>query len=113
MELDHLLPTATARAVGRAIATGQTSSQAVTAWYLARIDRLNGVNGGDGLNAVRSVSPQAMAQAAAADADLAAGRGRGPLHGVPYLLKDNIFTADGTPVSAGAPYITSRTSSTV
>lgn len=101
MELDHLLPAATARAVGRAIASGQTSSQAVTAWYLARIDRLNGVNGSDGLNAVRSVSPQAMAQAAAADAELAAGRGRGPLHGVPYLLKDNIFTADGTPVSAG------------
>ncbi len=102
MDLADFLLNATARAVGRAISSGQTTSQAVTAWYLERIERFNGSAGGQGgINAVRSVSPQALAQAAAADAEIAAGRTRGPLHGVPYLVKDNVFCADGTPASAG------------
>ena len=89
-----------ARAIGAAIGAGKLTSAEITAWYLRRIERFNG--GPDGLNCVRSVSASAMEQARAMDAELAAGRRRGPLHGVPYLLKDNVFSADGSPASAGA-----------
>lgn len=91
---------ASARAVGAAIAAGTLTSRQATGWYLERIARLN--HGPAGLNCVRSVSPLALAQADAADAELAAGRRRGPLHGVPFLVKDNIFTVDGCPASAGS-----------
>jgi len=88
-----------ARSIGAAIAAGRVTSHAVTAWYLDRIAQRN--PGANGLNCVRSVSPLALDSARLADAELAAGRSRGPLHGVPYLLKDNIFTADGSFASAG------------
>ncbi len=95
-----LLKTGSARAIGAAIAAGKITSTEATAWYLARIERLSG--GRDGLNCVRGISPLALQAARQADAELAAGRSRGPLHGVPYLIKDNVFTADGMPASAGA-----------
>lgn len=98
-DLSTFLDSASAQAIGAAIASGQTTSLAVTEWFLARIA---GDNGGEaGLNCVRSISPRALDEARQADADLAAGRLRGPLHGVPYLLKDNVFTVDGSPASAG------------
>jgi amidase len=99
VDVSRLLLTGTARSIGAAIASGALSSQEATRWYLARIARLDG--GGAGIHAVRSISPTAMDQAAAADRELAAGRSRGPLHGVPYLLKDNIFTIDGSAATAG------------
>lgn len=98
--ISQLLLHGPAGAIGAAIAAGRISSAEATAWYLERIARLNA--GADGLNAVRSVSPSALDEATAADAELAAGRVRGPLHGVPYLLKDNVFTADGSTASAGS-----------
>ena len=102
-DLSTFLGRATAQAIGAAIAAGNTSSLAVTAWYLARIAQYNG--GKNGLNCVRSISPLALGAARQADAELAAGQRRSPLHGVPYLLKDNIFTADGSPASAGCQAI--------
>ena len=104
-DISPLLLAGTARSIGNAIATGQVSSRAVTQWYLDRIAAFN--TGPQGLNCVRTVSLQALAQADLADADLAAGRRRGPLHGVPYLLKDNVFTTDGSPASAGCRAIAS------
>ena len=104
-DLSIFLGSATAQAIGAAIAAGNTSSLAVTAWYLARIAQYNGGKGG--LNCVRNVSPLALAAASQADAEIAAGQLRGPLHGVPYLLKDNVFTADGSPASAGCQAIAS------
>jgi len=98
-DLSTFLDSASAQAIGAAIASGQTSSLAVTEWFLARIARDNG--GEAGLNCVRSIAPRALDEARQADAELAAGQVRGPLHGVPYLLKDNIFTRDGSPASAG------------
>jgi amidase len=100
MDVSTLLSTGTARSIGAAIAAGELSSEDATRWYLARIERFNG--GKRGINAVRTLSPTAMEQAAAADRELAVGRPRGPLHGVPYLLKDNVFTADGATAAAGA-----------
>lgn len=62
-----------------------------TGWFLARIEALN--HAGPALNAVREVSPQAMRDAQAADADRASIADK-PLYGIPVLLKDNILTAD-------------------
>ena len=72
----------------------------VTDVFLSRIERLNPV-----LFAYISVMPdRARAEAAAMDAEIAAGRWRGPLHGIPYGLKD-LFDAEGAPVTWGAgPY---------
>jgi amidase len=100
MDISKLLLTGTARSIGAAVAAGELSSQDATRWYLARIARFNGSE--RGINAVRTLSPAAMEQAAAADREVAAGRVRGPLHGVPYLLKDNVFTTDGSTAAAGA-----------
>ncbi|USX20939.1 amidase family protein [Oxalobacteraceae bacterium OTU3REALA1] len=99
MDLSSLLSVGTARSIGEAIAAHKVTSTDVTAWYLQRIEQFNA--GAQGLNCVRSVSPLALEQAGFADADLAAGRWRGPLHGVPFLVKDNVFTADGSAASAG------------
>jgi len=98
--ISGLLMSGTARAIGVAIAARKVSSVEVTAWYLDRIQRLD--RGKSGLNCVRSVSPLALEEARRADAEIAEGRHRGPLHGVPYLLKDNVFTLDGSPASAGS-----------
>lgn len=103
--ISTLLSTGTAQAIGIAIAAGTTSSVDVTAWYLRRIAQYN--DGQDGLNCVRSISPLALAAASQADAEIAAGQLRGPLHGVPYLLKDNVFTLDSSPASAGCQAISS------
>jgi amidase len=67
---------------------------------LERIDRLD--KRGPAINAVIELNPQALAIAAARDAELRAGRPRGPLHGIPVLLKDNIDSADQMKTSAGS-----------
>lgn len=54
------------------------------------------------LRAVVDLNPDAVAIAAELDAELAAGRRRGPLHGIPVLLKDNIATGDRMRTTAGA-----------
>lgn len=95
-----ILQSATARQIGEAIAGGTLTAVAATRWYLKRIDTLDA--GEHGLNCVRSISPLALEQARRADAEMASGHRRGPLHGVPYLVKDNVFTADGTFASAGS-----------
>jgi len=54
------------------------------------------------LHAVIALNPHAPADARALDAERKAGKVRGPLHGVPILLKDNIESADGTATTAGS-----------
>lgn len=56
----------------------------------------------DTLHAVISLSPHALADGRARDAERKAGKVRGPLHGVPILLKDNIESADNTATTAGS-----------
>jgi amidase len=99
-DISNLLLSGSAGAIGAAIAAREVTAVDVATWYLERIERLDG--GPQGLNCVRSVSPRALEEARRADAELADNRVRGPLHGVPYLLKDNVFTVDGSPASAGA-----------
>jgi len=80
-----------------AMASGQLSSAALTSFYLERIDRLN-----PALHAVITVSFNAAAEAAASDASRAAHGSRGPLDGIPVLVKDNVQVA-GMPTTAGSP----------
>jgi amidase len=74
----------------------------ITATALARhcLDRITDVN--PVLRAVIAVSPDALDQAAASDAAWRAGRPRGPLEGIPVLIKDNVGVA-GLPATAGSP----------
>ncbi|PJJ61676.1 amidase family protein [Compostimonas suwonensis] len=81
------------------LAAGTFSSVELTRAYIERINALS-VNGPH-LNAVRAVNPQALVEAAALDAERAAGTVRGPLHGIPVLLKDNI-DVEGIPTTAGS-----------
>ncbi len=68
--------------------------------YLDRIDAID--DAGPTLNAVIQVNPDAMAIAAQLDAELSEGKKRGPMHGVPVLLKDNIDTHDQMETTAGS-----------
>lgn len=78
---------------------GELSSHALTRAYLDRIAAID--DAGPRLNAVIETNPDALKEADARDAERKAGRVRGPLHGVPILIKDNI---DATPMvnSAGS-----------
>ena len=84
-----------------AMASGEISSAALTGFYLQRIDRLN-----PALHAVITVNLDAPAEAAASDAARAAGLPRGPLDGIPVLVKDNIQVAR-MPTTAGSPALLS------
>ncbi|HTX27521.1 MAG TPA: amidase [Streptosporangiaceae bacterium] len=79
------------------MATGDLSSAALTGFYLERIDQLN-----PALHAVITVNLDALAEAAASDAARAADGPRGPLDGIPVLVKDNVQVA-GMPTTAGSP----------
>ena len=81
-------------------AKGRVSSLQLVNAYLARIARLD--QAGPTLHSVLAINPQARAQARALDAERAAGHVRGPLHGIPLLIKDNIETADPLPTTAGS-----------
>ena len=79
---------------------GQATSVEVTRAYLDRIAAMD--RKGPTLRSVIAVNPDALAQAKALDAERRAGRIRGPLHGVPVLIKDNIETADAMATTAGS-----------
>ncbi len=81
----------------QAMAGGTLTSAALTGRCLDRIAELNPL-----LRAVITVSPDALAEAAARDQQRAAGHPAGPLHGIPVLVKDNIAVA-GRPATAGSP----------
>jgi amidase len=76
-----------------------TSVELVRA-YQARIAALD--RAGPHLGSVLMLNPDAMAQARALDAERAARGARGPLHGIPILVKDNIETLDPMPTTAGS-----------
>ncbi len=81
-------------------ANGDFTVAEVVQAYLDRIDAID--DAGPMLNAVIQVNPDAMAIAAELDAELKEGKKRGPMHGVPVLLKDNIDTHDAMETTAGS-----------
>ena len=82
------------------MAAGRVSSAELVRAYIARIDALD--RAGPRLGAVIAVNPNAFADAAALDAERKTRRARGPLHGIPILVKDNIETADPMSTTAGS-----------
>ncbi len=83
-----------------AMAAGRQTSRGLVEAYLERIAALD--RGGPELRAVLEVNPDAAAIAEALDAERRARGPRGPLHGIPILLKDNIGTHDRTTTTAGS-----------
>ncbi len=82
------------------MSSGAATSRAIAELYLARIEALD--RKGPELRAVLEINPDALAIAGALDAERKAGKVRGPLHGVPVLIKDNIGTADRMNTTAGS-----------
>ncbi|HEX6896511.1 MAG TPA: amidase [Bryobacteraceae bacterium] len=80
--------------------SGRFTSRAVTQWYLSRIQSLD--KSGPSVNAVIELNPEALAIADALDRERVSKGPRGPLHGVPVLIKDNIDTADRMMTTAGS-----------
>ena len=84
----------------RRLASGTLTSRRLTQSYLSRIAALD--RKGPALHHVIEVNPDALAIAEALDAERRAKGVRGPLHGIPILLKDNVDTADKTTTTAGS-----------
>src|SRR5437868_10909652 len=82
------------------MASGQARSTDLVNFYLRRIQALD--QGGPIVNSVLEVNPDALAIAQQLDAERQAGQVRGPLHGVPVLLKDNVDTHDRMQSAAGS-----------
>lgn len=80
--------------------SGQITARSVTKMYLDRIAAID--KSGPTLNSIIELNPDALAIAELMDAERKAGKIRGPLHGVPILIKDNIDTADKMQTTAGA-----------
>lgn len=80
----------------KALTEGRLTSRELVLLYLARIATYE-----DKVNAVIAVNPKALEEAEALDRERAQGRVRGPLHGIPIALKDNVHTTD-VPTTGGA-----------
>jgi aspartyl-tRNA(Asn)/glutamyl-tRNA(Gln) amidotransferase subunit A len=86
--------------LGRRIRSRQLSPVELTRAYLSRIEKFN-----PGINAYITVTAdQALTQARALEAEMMRGRNRGPLHGIPIALKDNIDTAGVRTTAASAVF---------
>ena len=95
LDLQH----ATIADVERAMAARRVTSLQLVDAYRARIAAYDGA--GPKLNSIRHLNPKARAEAKALDAERRAGHVRGPLHGIPVLVKDNYGTHD-EPTTAGS-----------
>lgn len=93
---DHWLPQADTRRIQEAFAAGELDAYTLTLYCLARIRRYAR------LNCVIELNPDALTIAQTLDAERAAGKTRGALHGIPILLKDNVATGDQMHNTAGA-----------
>lgn len=80
--------------------SGELTSVELTRFYLQRIERLD--QDGPTVNSVIEVNPDALAIARQSDEERGRGQVRGPLHGIPVLLKDNINTGDRMQTTAGS-----------
>ncbi|HWC76140.1 MAG TPA: amidase [Blastocatellia bacterium] len=95
-ELDEL----TIRALAEGMKSGRFTARSLTESYLARIDEID--KRGPRVNSVIETNPDALAIAEALDKERKDRGPRGPLHGIPILIKDNIDTSDKMKTSAGS-----------
>ena len=79
---------------------GEITSVELVDWYVDRIAAID--QGGPGLNAIIEVNPDARSIALSLDREWRSAGPRGPLHGIPVVLKANIDTADQMATSAGS-----------
>ena len=93
------LQTATVLDIQTALADGRLTSRRLVRRYLERIAFFD--SSGPALNSIRELHPGVLAQARRLDAERERGILRGPLHGIPVVLKDNIGTVD-MPTTAGS-----------
>jgi|UniRef100_UPI00404B7101 amidase len=84
----------------QAMAAGEVTAEALTQAYLDRIAAID--QAGPKLNAVIELNPDALAIARASDRERATGKTRGPMHGIPVLVKDNLDSADRMHTTAGS-----------
>jgi amidase len=80
--------------------SGLMSSELLTRKYLRRIEQID--NNGPQLHAVIEINPDALTIARQMDEERKSGKVRGPLHGIPVLIKDNIDTGDHMQTTAGS-----------
>jgi amidase len=80
-----------------AMATRQTTSRKIVEGYLARINEID-----KKLNSIIELNPDALAIADSMDSERKSGKVRGPLHGIPIVIKDNIDTGDKMKTTAGS-----------
>ncbi len=94
------LEEATVADLQRRMAFGQDSARTLCEKYIARIEAVDGR--GPALKSVLEINPDALAIADRLDGERKSGKLRGPLHGIPILIKDNIGTADRMNTTAGS-----------
>ncbi|MBI1392869.1 MAG: amidase [Alphaproteobacteria bacterium] len=92
-------PATSAEALIAALEVGNLTSESAVAAYLERIEAID--RQGPTLGSIIVLNPDAIEEARARDAERAAGELRGPLHGVPVLVKDNVETRE-LPTTAGS-----------
>ena len=97
---EFLLNEATIDDLRKKMDSGKLTSRAITEMYLQRIREIDAH--GIRINAVIEVNSDALAIADAMDRERRAKKVRGPLHGIPVLIKDNINTGDSMMTTAGA-----------
>lgn len=91
----------------RRMRRGEISSSKIVTQYLRRIEAID--ISGPKLNALIEINPEAMSIAESLDEERISGYLRGPLHGIPIVLKDNIDTADQMTTTAGSLALTGIT----
>jgi len=97
---DFELAELTVAELAAGMASGRWTSRALCELYMHRIAAVD--RGGPGIHAVLQLNPDAIAIAEQLDRERKAGRVRGPMHGIPVLIKDNIDTADRMTTAAGS-----------
>ena len=97
---DFVLNEITIDGLQQKMKSGEYTSRSITQLYLDRIDAID--KKGPAINAVIEINPDALSIADEMDKERKAGKIRGPLHGIPVLIKDNINTGDKMMTTAGA-----------
>ncbi|MCX6335772.1 MAG: amidase family protein, partial [Bacteroidetes bacterium] len=100
LSADFVLDETTIDALQEKMRLGSLTAVSLTNIYLKRIQEID--KSGPAINAVIELNPDALLIAAKLDQERIAGKIRGPLHGIPVLIKDNIDTGDKMMTTAGS-----------